>query len=310
MVPKLGHIWNESIRPTLTDLAGDGWLLSTPKGRNAFWQMHMRGLDETEEEWATWVMPTSANPYIDPVEIETARRGLPERVFAQEYLAQFLEDAGGVFRNVDNCVSIGRIAHDPRRPDMQHFMGIDLARYEDWTVITVLDEAGRQVYLDRFNQVSWERQIERIVDIAGIYQAQVWIDETGIGDPLTEQIRTRAWERHIDVMIEGFKFSSTSKEQLVNGLAIALEHNELDLLDAPIQKAELQAYQYELSPGGHLKMNAPEGMHDDIVIALGLAVWGMRQAKNILPVGISRLDEISQDEPADWLADENWAEVI
>ncbi len=92
--------WLEAVRPALSDRKGRAMFISTPKGRNWFWRLWQRCIDEHDQEWYGWQLPTSDNPYIDPAEIEAARRSLPERVFQQEYLAQFLDDAGGVFRGV------------------------------------------------------------------------------------------------------------------------------------------------------------------------------------------------------------------
>jgi hypothetical protein len=50
-------------------------------------------------------MPTSANPAIDPAEIADARRDLPELVFAQEYLAEFVSWEGAVFRKILDAVT-------------------------------------------------------------------------------------------------------------------------------------------------------------------------------------------------------------
>ena len=89
--PGLGDAWQKVIRPMLTDLRGDGWFLSTPKGHNFFWELYCKGQDPLQKDWGAWRMPTSANPYILESEIEDARLMLPEIVFAQEYMAEFIE---------------------------------------------------------------------------------------------------------------------------------------------------------------------------------------------------------------------------
>ena len=104
MVPKLQEAWQEAIRPTLTDYAGDAFFLSTPKGLNYFKALFDYGNDPARQEWASWQLPTAANPFISPVEIDAARYELPERVFRQEYLAQFVEEAN-LFRNVTACAT-------------------------------------------------------------------------------------------------------------------------------------------------------------------------------------------------------------
>jgi phage terminase large subunit-like protein len=268
--------WQEAIRPTLTDLEGDADLLSTPKGRNFFWKAYVKGLDPLEPEWACWRMPTLANPFINPLEIEAARRQLPARVFAQEYEAEFLEDAGGVFRCVPAAVDQGRCENEPPRKGETYFCGVDLARTQDFTVIAIFDSRGRQVYFERFNQISWERQISAIVAAAGRYNnADIVLDCTGVGDPIFERLRDS------DVSVTPYHFTNTSKSKLIDNLAMQLEQGKLRLMDLETQTSELLAYEYELTASRNVRTNAPEGMHDDCVIALALAAWGASQTHYI-----------------------------
>jgi hypothetical protein len=88
LIAGLRDAWEKSIRPTLTDLRGDAWFISTPRRGGTFQEMYERGQVQ-DPEWASWQMPTSSNPYIDPEEIEAARAGMSEQSFAQEYLADF-----------------------------------------------------------------------------------------------------------------------------------------------------------------------------------------------------------------------------
>ena len=101
--------WVEALRPALSDRQGRAIFISTPKGRNWFWRAFQRG-QLGSPDWASWQFPTSANPYIRPAEIEAARGGLPERVFRQEYLAEFLENEGAVFRNIAACINAPQTA--------------------------------------------------------------------------------------------------------------------------------------------------------------------------------------------------------
>ena len=296
LVRHLEQAWTESIRPTLADYKGDAFFLSTPKGHNYFWSLHNLGLDPEAKEWACWQMPTTANPYIDPAEVDAARQNLPERAFLQEFMAEFIEDSGGVFRNVQNSIDEGRTATDPKVIGRKHFLGVDLARTEDFTVLVVFDDKGRQCYLERFNQISWERQVGRIVDVAGIYDAEVWMDTTGVGDPVYENTQGEAFRRGLDITIEGYKFTATSKTALIDNLAMSIERGELGLMDNPTQTAELQAYQYDVTPSGNVRMTAPPGMHDDIVIALALAEWGRTASGRRIPVGIITPQAIAEIE--------------
>jgi hypothetical protein len=136
-----------------------------------------------------------------------------------------------------------------------------------------VDQAGRQVYFDRFNQISWERQLAAIEAPARKYKASIFLDSTGVGDPIFERVRKAG------LNVTPYQFSNASKEALIDNLAMKLEQGQVRLMDLPAQTNELLAYQYELTPSRNVRMNAPEGMHDDCVIGLALAVWGSSQGQ-------------------------------
>ncbi|HEX5324380.1 MAG TPA: terminase family protein, partial [Capsulimonadaceae bacterium] len=100
---KLIHAWREAIRANLADYRGDAWFLSTPKGRNDFWQLFQYGQDELRPEWACWQMGTGANPFISPEEIEAMRQEMGAVVASQEIDAQFLEVGGRFFDEWDEA---------------------------------------------------------------------------------------------------------------------------------------------------------------------------------------------------------------
>jgi hypothetical protein len=276
-VKGLGTAWNEAIRPTLADFQGDAFFLSTPKGRDYFWELYSKGLDRLQPDWACWQMPTSTNPYIASAEIEALRDGLPERVFAQEVLAEFLEDGGGVFRRVLEAIDSGRRSPDAATAGRIYSMGSDLARIQDFSVNSVLGPDGRQVWHERYNQTSWTRQTEIIAATSVRFlQAPVNLDTTGLGDPIYEALRAKVMGP-----IRPYQFTNSSKEALIDNLAIQIEQGRLRLMDIPEQTSELLAFEYEILPSRKVRMQAPEGMHDDCVIALALSAWGLKGTKKV-----------------------------
>ncbi len=105
MVRGLRGIWENAIRPTLADHRGDALFLSTPRGMNDFKLFFDRGQDPEREDWASWQMPTTTNPHIAVEEIEAARQDMTEAAFSQEFLAQFINWEGAVFRKVLECAT-------------------------------------------------------------------------------------------------------------------------------------------------------------------------------------------------------------
>lgn len=281
--------WYEALRPTLMDTGGGAWIIGTPKGQNWFWRECL--MAQEREDSRFWNAPTLGveimdtgglrrvphpleNPYIAFSELKQLYRTLPERVFRQEILAEFLEESGGVFRGIREVIDVGRSTNEAAGSGCM--LGVDLARVQDFTVLTVLDADRRQVYHERFNQISWERQIATITRVCQQYgKARIWMDSTGVGDPIFEALR------NAQLPVQGYNLTNQSKEALIDALALAIENRQVRLMDLPTQTAELQAFQYELTPSRNVRMSAPEGMHDDCVIALALANWGLAAKRTI-----------------------------
>lgn len=268
MIKHLGEAWQAILRPTLADLQGDLWALSTPKGRNMFWQMWSWGQDSGQPDWRSWQMPTAANPYIAASEIEAMRRDMPERTFSQEVLAQFLEDAGGVFRNVQAAATAQAQAGPVG--GHQYIVGVDWAKSADFTVFAVIDvTASALASLERFNQIDYEVQVGRLRALVERFRPQALVVErNSIGEPLIERLS------RLGMPVQPFLTTNATKAAIIEGLALALERQEMEILDDAQLIAELQAYEQERLPSGLWRYGAPPGMHDDCVMALALAWYG------------------------------------
>ncbi|MFA5458894.1 MAG: terminase family protein, partial [Synergistaceae bacterium] len=181
--------WTEAIRPALSDRLGKALFISTPKGRNWFWEAYQRGVRE-EEGWQAWTFPTVNNPYIQASEVEAARRDLPEIIFRQEYLAEFIESDGGVFRRVQEAAVL-----DPQEPQpgRQYVAGVDVASSIDFTVVSVLDaESKEMVYMDRFNRVDYPVLIDRLESVYSRYGlTSMVVEANSIGRPVIDELVSR-----------------------------------------------------------------------------------------------------------------------
>lgn len=245
--------WTESIRPTLTDLKGDAWFLSTPKGKNDFFKLFQRG-KTGEPHWQSWQMSTYTNPYIDPAEIDDAKADLPELAFSQEYLAEFND-------NIANPFGIQHIAQCtfPMSNEPAICYGVDLAKKHDWTVIIGLDKNCNVCYFDRF-QSDWRQTSRKILDLPNV---PIAIDSTGVGDPIAEDI---ARVKDVELML----FTAKTKQQMMEGLAYKIQKREMTFPEGPITD-ELSNFEYEYTRTG-VRYSAPDGLHDDCVCSLALAL--------------------------------------
>jgi phage FluMu gp28-like protein len=243
--------WNNSIRPTLTDYEGRAVFLSTPRGKNFFYSLFMK---QGENDWQSFKFSTYDNPHINPREIDEARIQLPEVVFNQEYLADPAENSANPFGNafIKRCIK-------PISAQPIVCYGIDLAKSVDFTVIVGLDNNGNVAYFDRF-QLDWHNTKETIKRLP---PAPIIVDSTGVGDPILEDLLREG------VNIEGLKFTSQSKQQLMEGLASAIQQGRIGFPEGVIVD-ELDVFEYQFTANG-VRYSAPSGFHDDCVMALALA---------------------------------------
>jgi phage terminase large subunit-like protein len=262
------NAWLEALRPSLSDRQGGALFISTPKGRNWFWRSWLRGQDEQRVEWESWRYPTSANPYIDRSEIEAARTGLPERIYRQEYDAEFIDDAGGVFRGVMDAATA--IEQERAIPGHGYVVGVDWGKHNDFTVLSVIDVAlSAQAYVDRFNQIDYALQAERLTALCDKFNPHLIIAESNaMGEPIIEQLQRQG------LPVQPFVTTNATKKAAIEALALAFERGSLEILPDTVQVGELQAYEMERLPSGLMRYNAPAGMHDDTIIALALAWQG------------------------------------
>lgn len=264
---RLQDIWDFILRPMLLDLSGNAWFLSTPKGLNAFYHFWLLGDDEPD--WGNWHFTTYDNPKIPKEEIDALRRTMPERVFRQEILAEFLESGVGVFRRIDDAAVL-----EPQPPvaDKQYVIGVDWGRVDDFTVFAVIaPEDGELVFQDRFNNMGYEIQTSRLKALCERYRPTVVLAEANaMGQPLIESLQADG------LPVRPFVTSHMSKARIIEDLALAFERGTIQILNDRALINELRSYDVRKTASDLLVYGAPPGVHDDCVMALALA-WHAAQ---------------------------------
>lgn len=269
-IRNLDYVWSGVLRPMLIDSGGSMLALSSPNRRNLFYRWYQRGLDPLQPEWQTWSASTHANPYLPPDEVEKLIEEYPpgSELYRQEILGEFLEGSGVVFRKIIEAAN----APGNAQPDRQrkYYAGLDWGQSKDFTVCSVLDDNGVQVAIDRFNAADYVVQRDRIKALHSKWNFKEIIVETNaMGVPNCELLEQDG------LPVSRFTTTAQSKRPLIEGLAQAFELDRLSILNDPVQVSELEAYERKVSNNtGASTYSAPEGMHDDTVMALALAWWG------------------------------------
>ena len=246
-----------AIRSTLTATRGPIRIIGNVRGRkNWVHQLGLRadGVEIARHKLTAWDAVDAG--IIAREEVESAKRDLPDHVFRELYLAEPADDGGNPF----GIPAIGRcVAPLSTAPVVA--WGVDLAKSHDWTVAIGLDSECCVVEMHRW-QSDWGQTRTRLVEIIG--QTAALIDSTGVGDPIVEEL-----QRSLPC-VEAFKFTSQSKQQIMEGLAAKIQARGIEFPDGWLRD-ELEAFEFEYGKTG-VRYSAPSGQHDDGVCALALAV--------------------------------------
>lgn len=278
------------IRPILAENGGWAIFNGTPRGKNHAWELLQMARDSAA--WFGEVLKVTDTNAISQEVLDSERSEMPEALFNQEYMCDFIEGAGQFFRRIKQNVYEPKPL--PEQGDFQ--LGVDLAKYQDWTVITPFNLNFFIAYpQERFNQVDWNLQKARIEAAARRHSsidagetALIWPDATGVGDPVVEDLKARGL-RIGGENNEGFKFTETSRQNLLNNLAILLEQDKIKIPNDEGLISELESFQYTLTERGKIKVSVPEGMHDDRVMSLALSVWGVTEKVKPDPYAIHQI---------------------
>lgn len=262
------EVWNEAIRPALSDKKGWAIFISTPKGKNWFYELFLRGLDPNQSEYQSFQYPSISNPLLHKNEIDEMATTMPEITYRQEILATFVDSGGLVFRGLEKVLDS---TPEAPKPGEFYVIGVDLGRHEDFTVITVgkISES-REVYIERFNQSDWSYIKDRIRSVYNLYnKGYVILDSTGIGDPIFEELAKEG------IHINGVNINVKTKPELIENLQLMIENRAIHLIDDNDFKIEMGAFTYTILPSGNVRYEGSSGFQDDFVISTALMAFGL-----------------------------------
>lgn len=118
------EVWEQILRPTLADVKGTGLFTGTPKGKNHFHSLILEA--EKDPEWATFSFTSFDNPYLDPKEIESARKNMSHEAFKQEFEASFVSGGGAIF--TEDMVQL-----DKEPLEGHYYIAVDLSGFTEAT---------------------------------------------------------------------------------------------------------------------------------------------------------------------------------
>jgi hypothetical protein len=267
------NVWIEVLRPTVLVNGKKVLFISTPKGKNWFHQVALRGMSDEYPTYKTFFATSFDTPFITAEELEEAKMSLPETIYKQEILAEFIDDGGEVFGSLkSSCVLSSYPNHDPSK---KYYAGLDFGRQNDYTVLTILNSEGEMVDFYRERQKSWDIIISEVVAKLKKWRPICFAEVNSIGDVLYEQIKKQY------PSVQPFITSSDSKQNMIEDLIMGMNESKIILpspdLNTDLYK-ELSVFTYEYSPKTRkIKYGSPNGFHDDTVISLALSYHSFKK---------------------------------
>ena len=268
--------WDLVGAPMLLDNDGTATFIGTPNRRNHFFKMFQRAKADESGRWAHWHFTSFDNPHLSQEALDEIIEDMSDEAYRQEILAEFLEGDGAVFKGISQ-VLYDNITSPAMHVGHRIIAGIDWGKMNDYTAVSIgCSDCQREIAISRFNKIDYDIQRERVWALAEQWQPRVILAEANsIGAPIIDELQRSG------LPVEGFNTTASSKPPLIESLVLAIERQEWQLIDDPIWTGELEAYERTVTPLGRSQYNAPQGLHDDTVIARALMVWQAQQVGSV-----------------------------
>lgn len=274
------EIWTEIILPiAVANPEMEVWFIGTPKPIGAFWHdlflEAQRLMESDDPDWFAMSLDAEHSGIIAKQHLEMAQRTMTQAAYEQEFLVKWLGDKAAVFRGVDLCVDPALKLKESWDSKYTYQFGIDLAMQVDWTVAIGINKQRHAVEVfDRYNQIDYPLQKARLEAMLRRFGNPLAnVDATGVGEPIVQDLAARG------LAVNGIKITEVEKRNLITNLAIWIEQRKIKIPPIPELVQELKIFGYEVietkSSSGlqrRIRYGAPEGYHDDCVLALALAV--------------------------------------
>ena len=264
-----------AILPTLNPSGKKCLMISTPKGKNHFYNWFMK------EGIVSMSFPLTECPYVSQILVEEARKSLPPDVFRQEFLAEFVDSGNDVFVGIDKVSTIGIFSKERK---VEAFVGIDTGLVSDMSVLTVMSPVGRVLWIEALNNESIQAIAQKFMHVMDHFSIQGgYIETNGVGRGMYDLVTARYRK------IKPFNTTQDNKTEMVRKLIGDIESMNIELPSielCPELHREFGTYTYKMSANGKLSFTHMAGAHDDYIDSLMLANYSRIQFMHRRPITI------------------------
>ncbi len=215
---------------------------------------------------------------IDPEEL---KRGIKnDRAWKTEYLCEFLDEDEVLlpYQVIQSCEEEKIIVDDLRKLEGDIYVGIDIARRHDLTVIAVLEKISNTLFLRKLEilqNLPFSEQF-KIIDHISAFARKVAIDETGIGMQIAEELERKWGDKIIRIY-----FTNRIKEELAERLKVAFQDRVIRIPPDNDLREDLHSVRRTVSDAGNVKYEgSTQDSHADRFWAIALSVYASSQEEN------------------------------
>ena len=250
-------------------------IFSTPKGKNFFYELYHRELNG-DSNYKSYNATYKDNPFAKLEVVEDSRKHSPPAIFRQEFLAEFIEDGGEVFTNVESSMIVEKYEHIEGEIT---FAGLDLGRVRDYTALTIINEFGVVRNVFRVKEKEWSLIVHEVAQILLKYKCRdLYIEVNNVGDVIYDMLK-----KVYKGSVTAFNTTNVNKQEIIENLIASFQDG---LIQIPTKKLnpdmidEINDFGFKfLSRSRNIQYAARSG-HDDLVISLALANFCLKKSKN------------------------------
>lgn len=244
-------------------------LCSTPKHKTGFFfKYYMLGLSNEPNIFSYNWSEFDTSALLPDEKLAEYQRNLPQSQFKTEFLGEFLDNEGGVFGD------FGKIISNEYNPNLNCYMGIDwgTGQGQDETAIAIFNSDRQMIGLYHFSDKDETATVNYIIELMKQYKPlKCQVETNSIGSVFYGLLDKAIKSAGLPVMLLRFTTTNESKERLINNFQVAMQNDNVTILDNQTLRIQMDMYEMKVNQNGKRTYNAASGYHDDCIIAMLLA---------------------------------------
>ena len=252
-------------------------MTSTPKFKSGvFYEFFKKGMDGEDGFHSYDVNNYDTSALLSKERLEMYRKSMAPQIFRSEYLGLFIDAVSDLFGDVEKLCGTTLHAAKERTMGVDWSNGaLDKGGNPDETAIAIMNEFKELERIDSFSDKEPLETIDHIIKLIGEYNIKKVVCEVNsMGATYVNLLKRTVSQKGLRCQVVEFYTSNDTKREIIEDLQVNCLNGTIQLIKDPKLLLEMVGYQVESTPTGKVTYNGSNGIHDDCVIALALALYG------------------------------------